>query len=74
MLFVRLPSARADRVVTQASEKLHKRGPLNQSILFPEDFLKQTDEFLKIIQELAPGIAQSVQERLKRFEKLLRLR
>jgi hypothetical protein len=49
----------------------HKRGALNQSILFPEDYLKQTDEFLKNIQELAPEIAQSVRRRLAPFGKLL---
>ena len=49
----------------------HKRGALNQSILFPEDFVKQTDGFMKVIQEQAPEIAGSVKGRLERFGKSL---
>jgi hypothetical protein len=51
----------------------HKHGALNQSVLFPEDYIiqKRTDEFVKMIQDLAPGISKSVQDRLERFGKTL---
>jgi len=49
----------------------HTRGELRQTVVFPQDFLGVTDEFLGDIKEAAPGIAQTMQEALKPFEKSL---
>lgn len=46
----------------------HKSGPLEQSILFPQDFLGLTGDFIKIVTENAPQIGATVQERLKNLE------
>lgn len=49
----------------------HTHGELRQSVLFPQDFLQATDEFLGNIKEFAPRIALGVKDRLKPFQKSL---
>jgi hypothetical protein len=49
----------------------HSTRAMQQSILFPQDFLGQTAEFVGIIRKAAPTIANTVQEQLKPLDKLL---
>jgi hypothetical protein len=43
-------------------------GDWNRAVLFPEAFLGQTADILKVVQARAPEIAAEVQDRLKEFE------